>query len=50
MSKFTFELWWKGECIDTADTAKEARYLQTEYALAYKGAVTVKKVKKEESK
>ena len=35
------------ECIDYADTAKEARYLQTEYAMAYGSAVTVKKVKKE---
>lgn len=44
---FTFELWWKGECVDTAETAKEARYLQREYAMAFHSAVTVKKVKRD---
>lgn len=36
---------WKGEEIDTADTMKEAIYLQREYQIAYGGIVTIKKSK-----
>lgn len=39
-----YELIWKGEVIDTADTLKEAQYLQGEYRLAYGGQVIIKKV------
>lgn len=35
---------WKGEEIDTADTMKEAIYLQGEYQMAYGGIVTIKKI------
>jgi hypothetical protein len=34
---------WKGEEIDTADTRKEAIYLQREYQMAYGGIVTIKR-------
>lgn len=40
-----YELIWKGEVIDTAETLKEANYLQSEYQIAYGGVVTIKKVK-----
>ena len=33
---------WKGEEIDTAETRKEAIYLQREYQMAYGGVVTIK--------
>jgi hypothetical protein len=38
-----YKLIWKGEEIDTADTMKEAIYLQREYQMAYGGVVTIKK-------
>ncbi len=34
---------WKGEEIDTADTMKEAIYLQGEYQMAYGGTVRIVK-------
>jgi hypothetical protein len=34
---------WKGEEIDTADTMKEAIYLQGEYQMAYGGIVRIVK-------
>lgn len=34
---------WKGEEIDTADTMKEAIYLQREYQMAYGGTVKIVK-------
>lgn len=37
-----YKLYWKGECIDTADTREEAEYLQGEYNLAYGGGVSIK--------
>jgi len=40
-----YELIWKGEVIDSADTKKEAEYLRGEYQMAYGGVVTIKKVK-----
>lgn len=40
-----YELIWKGEVVDTADTLKDAQYLQREYEMAYGGQVIIKKVK-----
>ena len=37
-----YKLIWNGEEIDTADTMKEAIYLQREYQMAYDGVVTIK--------
>ena len=37
-----YKLIWKGEEIDTAETKKEAIYLQNEYNLAYGGGVIIK--------
>ena len=37
-----YKLYWKGEEIDSAETLKDAMYLQREYELAYCGIVTIK--------
>ena len=37
-----YELIWKNEIIDTAETKKEAYYLKHEYELAYGGQVNIK--------
>lgn len=43
----SYELWWNGEMIDTADSLSEAEYLQTEYQLAfgYEHRVTFRRVR-----
>tara|TARA_R110000824_G_scaffold91625_1_gene222822 strand:+ start:373 stop:501 length:129 start_codon:yes stop_codon:yes gene_type:complete len=38
-----YKLIWKGEEIDTAETRKEAVYLQNEYNIAYGGGVSIKR-------
>lgn len=40
-----YKLIWKGEVVDVAETRKEAKYLQQEYNMAYKGGVTIVKSK-----
>jgi hypothetical protein len=41
---YEYELVWKGETIDTADTMETAKYLQNEYETAYGGSVRIKKI------
>ena len=40
-------LFWKGEEIDETDCYKDAKYLQSEYAMAYGGNVTIKRKKRD---
>ena len=40
-----FELYWKGECIDSFDTRKEAEAMRREYAMAYGGSVAIREKK-----
>jgi hypothetical protein len=42
-----YEIWWNGECIDETDTIADARYLRTEYQMAFgsEHRVTIKKVR-----
>jgi hypothetical protein len=40
-----YVLIWNGEEIDSAETKKEAIYLQREYEMAYGGEVTIKTAK-----
>ena len=40
-----YELVWQREVIDEAETKEEAEYLKGEYQIAYKGYVSVRKVK-----
>jgi len=42
-TKDVFEIRWNGECVDSAETLKDARYLRQEYNLAFKGGVSIKK-------
>lgn len=37
-----YNLFWKGENIDEADTKKEAEFLRGEYNLAYGGGVSIR--------
>lgn len=41
----TYILKWKGEIVDETNCRKNAKYLQGEYNLAYKGGVTITKNK-----
>lgn len=36
-----YELIYNGEIIDTAETMKEAKFLQTEYAMAFNGTILI---------
>ena len=38
-----YALIWKGEEIDSFDTLLEARKMKTEYNIAFKGGVTIKR-------
>ena len=40
-----YELIWNNEVIDTAENHKEALYLKKEYEIAFKGSVTIKKIR-----
>jgi hypothetical protein len=40
-----YKLIWKGEEIDTADSRREAIYLQKEYQMAFGGHVSIVKCK-----
>lgn len=40
-----YEIWWNGECVDTAYTLEDAQYLRNEYAMAFRGRVTIKTVR-----
>lgn len=42
-----FNLVWKGEVIDSFDTAKEASAMACEYAIAYGGHVSIKRQSKD---
>lgn len=44
-TKDIFTLIWNKEEIDTAETKQEAHYLQKEYTMAYKGAVSIKRTR-----
>jgi len=47
MKMFEYDIIWKGEIIDTADTKKEALFLKKEYSLAFKsGSIIIKRVRK----
>jgi len=44
---FEYDIIWKDEIIDTADTKKEALFLKKEYSLAFKsGSIIIKRVRK----
>ena len=44
-----YQLWWKGEEIDSFASKEEAVAMQKEYTMAYKGGVFIKKAKVKES-
>jgi hypothetical protein len=44
-TKDVFILIWNKEEIDTAETMVDAKYLQKEYAMAYKGCVSIKRTR-----
>jgi len=44
-TKDLFILIWNKEEIDTAETRQEARYLQKDYTMAYKGCVSIKRTR-----
>ena len=39
-----YEIIWKGEVVDTAETIEDAKYLVCEYSIAYGGSVSYKKI------
>ena len=44
---FEYDIIWKGEIVDTADTKLEALFLKKEYSLAFKsGSIIIKRVRK----
>tara|TARA_R110000765_G_scaffold322022_2_gene413892 strand:+ start:387 stop:530 length:144 start_codon:yes stop_codon:yes gene_type:complete len=44
---FEYNIIWKGEIVDTADTKKEALFLKKEYSLAFHSSnITIKRVRK----
>ena len=38
----TYEIIYKGETVDTAETLKEAKYLQQEYRMAFNSPIQIK--------
>lgn len=40
-----YEIMFKGEVIDEADTIREASFMRQEYSMAYKGHVYIRKKK-----
>tara|TARA_R110002153_G_scaffold117050_1_gene261064 strand:- start:261 stop:389 length:129 start_codon:yes stop_codon:yes gene_type:complete len=41
-----YEIIYKGEVVDSAETLKEAKYLKREYDMAFNASVSIDKVKK----